>query len=392
MERKVLYLECNSGISGDMTVAALLDLGASAKKLQEGLAKLPIDGYEIKIGRTKKCGIDSCTFSVILHEDHHHHRTFGDIKRIIRSADLEEAVKKRVEKIFYVLAKAEAKVHGVTIDTVHFHEVGAVDSIVDIVGAAICLDDLGIIEVAVSSMSEGCGMVWCQHGQIPVPVPAVAELAAEYGLPLKQTGIEGEMITPTGAAIVAAMRTKQVVLGEYVIKAIGIGAGTKEFAHANILRAMLIEEQTGSDDVWVLETNVDDLSGEQLGFLQEQLLKEGARDAFFSSIYMKKSRPAYKLTVLCDELVIERMEGLIFRESTSIGIRRFRANRTVLERRTEEVDTQWGKTQIKVCRYAGQTFYYPEYEAMLPIAQAAGLGYRELYDSIVRKAEEKFGE
>jgi len=403
MIQKILYLECNSGISGDMTVSALLDLGASEERLRSELAKLPVDGYELKVEQTKKCGISCLRFHVLLKEEHHHHhhenehrlhhhhhRTYKDIQEMIEGSKLQKAIKEKSQKIFYILAKAEAAVHGTTIEAVHFHEVGAVDSIVDIVGAAICLVDLGIEEIAISPLTEGCGTVWCQHGEIPVPVPAVLKLAETHGLPIKKTDIQGEMITPTGAAIVAAMRTRELP-EEFIIQKTGIGAGTKDFPHANILRAMLITPQYPADSIWVLETNVDDFSGEQLGFLQEKLMHSGAKDVFFTPIYMKKSRPAYKLTVLCDSAITDQIENLIFQESTSIGIRRYPANRTVLERRIEKISTNLGDALVKVCTYGGKTFCYPEYESIRTIGKKSNKSYHEIYNTIKGKAEENLG-
>ena len=390
MKAKTLYLEGSSGISGDMTVAALLDLGASEQVLRTELGKLQLDEYELKITRAMKCNIDACVFSVETKETHHH-RTFGDIQNLIWGSTLTDKVKKCAGKIFHVLAKAEASVHNVPIKEVHFHEVGAIDSIVDIVGVAICLEDLGIEDIVVGTLTEGCGTIWCQHGEIPVPVPAVLELIKTYGLPIKQTDIKGEMITPTGAAIAAAMRTKDILSDEFVVHSVGIGAGTKDFPHANILRAMIIEEIAKEDDVWVLETNIDDMSGEQLGFLQERILKAPARDVFCESIYMKKNRPAYRLTVICDEEHISDIEALIFKESTSIGIRRFRANRTVLERRIEVIESACGEVRVKLCQYAGQTLIYPEYEDVRALAQQENRGYQDIYDEVRRKAEKQFG-
>ena len=389
MKTKTLYLEGSSGISGDMTVAALLDLGASEQVLRTELSKLSIAGYQLEVTRAKKCNIDACVFSVIA-EDTHHHRTFGDIQQLIEDSTLNDKVKQCAGKIFYVLAKAEATVHGVPIQEVHFHEVGAIDSIVDIVGVAICLNDLDIKDIVVGTLTEGCGTIHCQHGEIPVPVPAVLELVKTYGLPIRQTDIKGEMITPTGAAIAAAMRTKDVLPSEFIIQSTGIGAGTKDFPHANILRAMIIEELVDKEDIWVLETNVDDMSGEQLGFLQEQILAAKARDVFFGSIYMKKNRPAYCLTVICDEEYIATIEELIFKESTTIGIRRFLANRTVLERRVEVMEVAGEKVKVKLCHYGGKTFVYPEYEDVRRLAQEINSGYKDTYDSIIRKAEEQF--
>ena len=343
-----------------------------------------------EIGRTKKNGIDSCAFRVHVWEEHQPHRSYGDIEQMIMESELEETVKSLAVKIFYVLAKAEAKVHGVTTETVHFHEVGAVDSIIDIVAAAVCIRDLGITQTAVGTLREGCGTTWCQHGEIPIPVPATAELLAQYGLPVALTDTEGEMITPTGAAIAAALRSRELLPQEMEIRNIGIGAGTKDFLHANILRAMIVSEIRKPEDVWVLETNVDDCSGEQLGFLQEELLKLGVKDVIYLPVYMKKNRPAYLLQVLCQDDMAEAAEDMIFRESTSIGIRRYRAGRNVLERKMERIPTKYGDIRMKICYRSNQVYTYPEYEDIKRAAQREGAGYREVYEAAVREAGELF--
>lgn len=263
-----LYLECYSGISGDMTVAALLDLGADQQVLLEGLESLNLPGYQLKIGRVKKNGIDACDFDVILdepehdhehhhdhehehhhdhdHEHHHHHdhvhRNIGDIFAIIDQSKISDRAKQTAKDIFRIIAAAESKAHGIAEDQVHFHEVGAVDSIVDIVSAAICLDNLDITEAVVSDLYEGCGYVHCQHGLMPVPVPAVVNIAADNALRLRLTQTRGEMITPTGTAIAAYLSKGGKLPESFVIEKIGLGAGKKDFATANILRAFLIRD------------------------------------------------------------------------------------------------------------------------------------------------------
>ena len=249
-DENTLYLECRSGISGDMTVAALLDLGATEEHLREELRKLPVDGYEIQVKKVVKSGLQVSDFDVILeHEapahthDHMHthvHRSWADIEKMLLESDLKPRVKALSLQMFRTVAEAEAHVHGRSIAEVHFHEVGAVDSIVDIVGTAACLDELNVDKVLVSELTEGCGHVHCQHGELPVPVPAVLEIAAAHHLTLHQMDQEGEMVTPTGAAI-AALSEGQCP-GAYCVKKIGMGAGKREYKTTNILRAMLIEE------------------------------------------------------------------------------------------------------------------------------------------------------
>lgn len=429
-KEKILYLECYSGISGDMTVGALLDLGASRERLMKELEKLGIGGYHLHFGRTQKCGIDAYDFDVHLEEeehdhthdhdhghghDHHHshvHRNVHDIYQIIDRLEDEET-RRLAKEMFRLMAEAESRAHGLPVEQVHFHEVGAVDSIVDIVGTAVCIRDLGISRVAVSPLSEGRGYVKCQHGVMPVPVPATAGIAAACGLTLRLTDNEGEMVTPTGAAISGCLRTEQELPERYIIEKIGVGAGTKDFKNANILRAMILvpeeEEQTEKeqkqsgkaepgfsgtqepDSMYVIETNIDDCSGEALGFLMECLLEEGAADVWYTPAVMKKSRPAYVLHTLCRRAQIEDMEGLIFSHTTTIGIRRYPVERTVLNRRVEEMDLPLGKLAVKVCSFRGEERFYPEYESIARISRETGMGFAEVYHLARSQAEEAAG-
>lgn len=390
--KRILYLEGSSGISGDMTVSALLDLGASREKLENELRKLPLEGYRLVIGRTQKNGIDACAFYVELDENVSQPlRDYRQIRELLMDSELEERVKLLSLQIFAVLAKAEAKVHGTDAEHVHFHEVGAVDSIVDIVAAAVCFTDLDIGRVAVGTLLEGKGTTWCQHGRIPVPVPATAELVREYGLPMKIEDVDGEMITPTGAAIAAVLRNCTLP-EQFVIERIGIGSGVKDFPHANILRAMILQEEDGDqarnqgeDQVMVLETNVDDCSGEILGYVQEILMKNGALDAVYRPILMKKSRPAYQLQVICGRENEEKIEEIIFRETTTIGIRKYPAQRKVLERRMETMDTPYGEIRVKVCRFKEEETAYPEYEDIKRCCERTGAAFREVYGAAAGK-------
>lgn len=430
-EERILYLECNSGISGDMTVGALLDLGASKERLKKALDSLGVDGYHLHFGRKMKCGIDAFDFDVHLEEDdgpshghhheqsheHHHehnhnhenshehqedkklhahvHRNLKDIMEIICRLDAGEEVKELANRIFFIVAEAESKAHGVPVEEVHFHEVGAIDSIVDIISTAFCLSDLGISKVIISPLAEGQGYALCQHGVMPVPVPATANIASAYGLRFKFTEHDGEMVTPTGAAIAAALDSKEELPKYYTIKKIGLGAGNKEFKQANILRAMLIcpedkkEEQMlpKSSDLWVLETNLDDCSGEALGFVMDLLLEEGAKDVWYTPAYMKKNRPSYVLHILCEETYRRKMEDTVFSHTTTIGIRRYPVERTVMERCIEEKETSLGSAQIKVCTYEGKKRCYPEYESVRKICREQGLGFMEVYHQIKQETE-----
>lgn len=444
MEEKILYLDCASGISGDMTVGALLDLGASREKLEMALKSLGVSGYHLHFGRTKKCGIDAYDFDVHLEEEEHHHdqdhehshkeelhehdhshdehahdhnhahehthdhmhphvhRNIHDIFEIIDRLDASERVKELARRMFEIVAKAESKAHAVPVSEVHFHEVGAIDSIVDVISAAFCLEDLGIHRVVVSPLSEGHGFARCQHGLMPVPVPATANIAAAEGLEFTLRDVEGEMVTPTGAAIAAAFRTEKALPKKYQIEKIGIGAGNKDFAHANILRAMIltdktVEAETGKDGhdespMWVMEANLDDCTGEALGFAMELLLKAGARDVWYTSAYMKKNRPAYVLHVLMTAEKREELEQLIFSCTTTIGVRRYPVERTILPREVREIRTRYGEAKVKLCRRGGVDMCYPEYESVRAICLETGKSFQEVFRAVMEdgtKAVEK---
>ena len=421
-----LYLECTSGISGDMTVAALLDLGADREVLKESLKSLPVGGFRTEITRVKKSGLDACDFSVILEQDnhdhdmeylhgseksytghhehshevnheHHHghthshehpheHRGMKEITEIIQKSEMTARAKKMAMRVFDILAQAESKAHGVPVEEVHFHEVGAVDSIVDIAAIAICMDNLDISNVIVPVLYEGTGFIRCQHGQIPVPVPAVTHIAETHKLKLKITDIQGELVTPTGAAVVAAFRTSDRLPEDFTILKTGIGAGKRQYRCPGILRAMLIRETTDlqiKDIIWKLETDMDDCGGEMMGHVMNLLMANGAREVHYTPIYTKKNRPAYTLTVICKESEREKLENLIFSETTTIGIRRVEMERTILQREIQKKDTPVGTTIVKACTLPdGNIRYYPEYENVAELAERNQLSFRETYDRI----------
>lgn len=423
---KTLYLECYSGISGDMTVAALLDLGADREVLKESLKSLPVGGFRTEITRVKKSGLDACDFSVILEQDnhdhdmeylhgseksytghhehshevnheHHHghthshehpheHRGMKEITEIIQKSEMTVRAKKMAMRVFDILAQAESKAHGVPVEEVHFHEVGAVDSIVDIAAIAICMDNLDISNVIVPVLYEGTGFIRCQHGQIPVPVPAVTHIAETHKLKLKITDIQGELVTPTGAAVVAAFRTSDRLPEDFTMLKTGIGAGKRQYRCPGILRAMLIQETTDlqiKDIIWKLETDMDDCGGEMMGHVMNLLMANGAREVHYTPIYTKKNRPAYTLTVICKESEREKLENLIFSETTTIGIRRVEMERTILQREIQKKDTPVGTAIVKACTLPdGNIRYYPEYENVAELAERNQLSFRETYDRI----------
>ena len=417
-----LYLECTAGISGDMTVAALLDLGADQDVLMKALNSIPVKGFSIEIGRVKKAGIDCCDFRVILdehhenhdhdmeylhghHEEHHHgeeaqthvhshahsheHRGIQEIKYILAGCNMTKNAGNLAERIFHILAEAEAKAHNVPIEQVHFHEVGAIDSIVDIVAVAVCLDNLKIDQVIVPKLCEGTGTVRCQHGVLPVPVPAVANILKTHALKVEIMNVQGEFVTPTGAAIVAAIRTGDKLPKEFSIKETGIGAGKRNYERPSMLRAMLIEaDSQEKDTIYKLESNVDDCTGEALGYVMERLFEAGARDVHYMPVFMKKNRPAWQLNVICKKEDIQKLEQIIFQETTTIGIRRMEMERTVLERELETVQTPYGQAVVKKCRIGEQTRLYPEYDSVAAICGQSGLSFQEAYQMIVEQCRE----
>ena len=275
-----------------------------------------------------------------------------------------------------------------SVDQVHFHEVGAVDSIVDIVAAAVCLDDLDVSDVVITELVEGCGTVRCQHGVLPVPVPAVANIAANEGLPMSVSSVRGELVTPTGAAIAAAVRTKSALPERFVIKKVGIGAGKRSYERPSLVRAMLIEAASSADVatphggpfVWKLETEVDDCSGEALGYAMERLFAVGAREAHYVPVFMKKNRPAYQIQVLCAEEDIAALEQVLFEETTTIGVRRTPMQRTVLSREIVPIETAFGSMRAKrVALPDGAVRLYPEYEDVARASREHEVTYQEAY-------------
>lgn len=426
---QTLFLECNSGISGDMTVGALLDLGADEAVLKRALDSMMLPGYHIEISRVKKAGLDVCDFLVKLdgeqenhdhdmeylhghehthsHEDGHNHghihghshghshsgthqhghRGLQEIKELIYGADITGTARATALRIFDILAQAEAQAHGLPVEEVHFHEVGAVDSIVDIVAVAVCLDNLHITEVIVPYLCEGQGTVRCQHGILPVPVPAVANIVQNHGLRIHMTGVHGELVTPTGAAIAAAIRSKEQLPECFRIQKIGMGAGKRSYERPSILRAMLLcpEDRGRIDSVIKLEANIDDCTGEVLGYVMDCLMEHGARDVHYVPVFMKKNRPAYQLTVICGEEEVEALENIIFRETTTIGIRRVKMERTVLPREMKKVHLSIGEMGVKECTLPdGTVRKYPEYETAAELAGSTGKALQEVLD-IYRK-------
>lgn len=385
--RDKLYLECYSGISGDMTVAALLDLGADEQVMREALDSLSLPGFRVEIRRVRKSGIDACDFNVILDREHEN-RGLEEIKRIIGRGRMTEGARNLAVRIFEILAEAESGACNVPADQVHFHEAGAVDSIADIVAAAVCIDNLGIREVLIPLLCEGMGTIRCRHGILPVPVPAVANIVKLYGLPVRIVEAEGEFVTPTGAAIAAAVKTSETLPKDFFIEKVGIGAGKRNYESSGILRAMIIREKTGErDTIFKLEANIDDSTGETLGYAMGQLFEAGAKDVHYMPVFMKKNRPAWQLNVICSREDIQKLEHIIFRETTTIGIRRVEMERTVLGREQKTVSTPLGEAQVKACRAGELKKFYPEYDSVAKLAKDNDVPFSYVYQLVQKQCE-----
>ena len=394
---KYLYFDGSCGISGDMTVAALLDLGASRQKLDKAIESLHLEGFHYHIERKNSYSIAGLDFDVHLHhhdnphkehyhehhheDDHHHeHRHLSDVYAIIDKADISEKAGELAKNIFLIVAEAEAKAHCITIEEVHFHEVGAIDSIVDIISAAVLLDDLAIDNVIVKGLSEGTGTIMCQHGQLPVPVPAVLNIAQSHQIPLITTENKGEMVTPTGIAIVAALKPQNKLPTTYRILKSGIGLGKRDFGHANFLRALIIEDVPDEADVYVLESNIDDSTPELLGLAMEKIFAAGAYDVHFEPCYMKKNRPAYILRVVAPADKLEAVEYAVLKYTTTIGLRKYPVERTCMERKIIKVGLKFGEVEVKISTYKDIVRVQPEFESVKKLSEETGKDFQFIYN------------
>ena len=435
---KKLYLDCTSGISGDMFVAAMIDLGADLEALERALQSVSDDGFHTEVRRVKKSGIDCCDFNVVLdalHENHDHdmeylyghddshchgeehdhchchgeghdhchcheeehehghsHRGLAEIREIIAACDMTETAKDIAYDIFDVIAAAESAAHNLPPEEVHFHEVGALDSIVDVISAAVTFDSLGIRDVIIPKLYEGTGMVRCQHGLMPVPVPAVANIVSAFSFPLEITEAKGEYVTPTGAAIAAVLCTDHSLPKAFTITQTGMGAGKRAYTdRPGILRAMMIEteEEGGKEEIIKLETDIDDCSGEVLGYTMKKLLKAGAKDVHYTPVFMKKNRPGWELTVIAAKDDVEELEQIIFGETTTIGIREMKVERTCLPREEKEVVTPYGTASAKGVEVKGRIKWYPEYKTVKKLAKKHKVSFAEVFDAVKRAAEKR---
>ena len=396
---KTLYLDCGMGAAGDMLTAALLELFDEPNKMVRELAKLQIPGVRFLAERTQKCGIYGTHMRVIvwdmeedehLHSHHHHHdhdhghdhhhaHTHGgmaDIAHIISHLNISDKVRRDVLAVYDLIAQAESHAHGVPVNQIHFHEVGTMDAIADVTAVCYLMDKLGIDKVYASPVHVGSGQVRCAHGILPVPAPATAHILR--GVPIYGGEIKGELCTPTGAALLKHFVSEFGKMPPMTVDAVGYGMGTKDFPAANCVRAMLGHTDDSHDSITELSCNLDDMTGEEIGFAMEQLLAAGALDVYTTAIGMKKNRPATMLTVLCRNEQKEEMVRLIFRHTTTLGIREAEFSRYTLQRHFETVETPYGPVRRKVVSGYGVTRSKAEYEDLAKIAREQGKGLREL--------------
>jgi hypothetical protein len=385
---RIAYLDCASGISGDMTLGALIDAGVDLAAISAGLDSLGLPGVKLSTKEVKKKGFRA-TQLVVEHTPEHAHRHLHHIVKMIDAGQLTPRQQDLAKRIFQRLAEAEAKVHGTTIEKVHFHEVGAVDSIADIVGSAIAWDLLAVDRIVASPVPTGGGIITIAHGRSSVPAPATAELLR--GVPLVESAVQCELTTPTGAAILSTLVDSYGPLPSMKIERIGYGAGQRDLPEQpNVLRLFVGEtaDPLASDQVWVLETNLDDVSGELVGYCTTRLWEAGALDVYTTAIQMKKNRPGVTLSVLCEPAKIEKLEKILFRETTTLGVRRWPVSRHKLERKPHRVETPWGPVEGKLGWIAGQApSFSPEFEACSRIAREQNVPLKDVYEAAQKAFE-----
>ena len=388
MKKDILYFDIIGGISGDMTLASLLDLGVPKEIFLQELNKLNMDNeFEIEIDYKYENGIKGTKVNVITKEQYCH-RNLIDVYDIIDNSRLNNNIKERAKEIFMIVAKSEAKVHGTTIDKIHFHEVGAIDSIVDIVGSCILLDLLNIDKVYSTSVPLGSGFIQCAHGVIPAAAPATVEILKN--IPVKFNHVKGECTTPTGAAIIKTICDEFIDELDFNTKKIGYGVGHKKFEKPNILRVALAQEDEHNEVVYEIVANIDDMSSEIYSYLFEKIMDEGALDVFTESIFMKKNRPAYKISILTKKKDLNKFIKLLLTETSTFGVRYKEYNRAKLDRKFIEVDTVYGKIKVKLGYYNNKLIKLkPEYEQCKLISKTLNIELREVYNEINKSINEK---
>lgn len=378
-----IYFDCFSGISGDMTLGAFIDLGVPVTWLKEALSRLPLENFDITVEDISRNGIKAK--NVFVHDgENAHPMDYNKIKSLIGSSPLSENVKNLSLTIFEKIAGAESKIHGCPKETIHFHEVGGIDAVVDIVGTALCVDYLGIKKITASKIPTGRGFVNCSHGTIPVPAPAT--IAILKGIPVYGVDIDKEIVTPTGAAIVAALSESFGDMPEMIVDNIGYGSGKRELSgQPNLLRIVAGEyqENTDHEEIVIIETAIDDMNPEIYGYLMERLFDDGALDVYWQPVYMKKNRPGIVVTVLCTAEKREALVDRILAETTTSGVKFFNAKRKILERNVIEIDTCFGKIPAKeIIGADGIASVVPEYEECRRIALKQNLPIKDVYEKI----------
>jgi uncharacterized protein (TIGR00299 family) protein len=391
---KIAYFDCFSGVSGDMILGALLDAGLDIRELEAGLGKLKISGYKLKVERTARRGISGTKFSVDIIEQNVERR-LKDIVEIINQSDLDGDIKDLSKKTFKELATVEASIHGKSIDEIHFHEVGGLDSIIDVIGSLIGIKKLGIEATYSSKIHVGTGFLECQHGVLPVPAPAT--LALLKGIPIYSTGIEAELATPTGVCVLKTLSHDFGIMPEMKVEKVGYGAGSRELEIPDLLRVYVGETNQGEyekDEVILVETNIDNMNPELLGYASEILLKQGVLDVFMTPIFMKKNRPGTMLSVLTTRDRLDEILSTIFKEMTTLGVRIHHLERKRLSREIISMKTRFGEIKVKIGKIGNQIKNIaPEYESCKEIAVRQGIPLKDVYDEAKEAARKAlFGE
>ena len=400
---KILYFDCFSGISGDMVLGAMTDAGIDIEAVRKELKKLDMKGYDLKVSRVKRKGIKGTKLDVIVDEKKHlHHTSYKDIKRLIERSRLSKKIKEDSLSIFKNIAEAEAKIHRTSVDNVHFHEVGAVDSIVDVVGAAICINILSPDIILSSPINTGMGMVKTEHGILPVPAPATAEMLK--GFPSYSSDIRFELATPTGVGIITTMAKSSNTMPNMKTNAIGYGAGSKDFTDSPNLLRIMIGETTPStplfkkggmggfeqDSITVIESNIDDMNPQFYDHIMNNLFKGGALDVFLTPIIMKKNRPAVKITLISEIDNANNLADILLSETTSFGLRMYKTERVKLKREIKVIKTEYGNAKVKIGKRNSKIIkVVPEYEDCKRIAEEKGISIREAYDKVKASAKQK---
>ncbi|MDZ7261262.1 MAG: nickel pincer cofactor biosynthesis protein LarC [candidate division KSB1 bacterium] len=384
MNLRIAYFDCFAGISGDMILGALIDAGLPLEVLRTELTRLNLTGFEISTRQVKKHGLRATKVAVTTSETHPH-RNLRDIEEIIERSSLSQSITEKALKIFRRIAEAEAGIHGTTIEDIHFHEVGAIDAIVDIVGSLIGLEQLGVAEVFSSPIRLGSGTVKAMHGILPLPAPATLELTKNY--PVIKTEISAELTTPTGAAILTTLASPYREPPEMIVQHIGYGAGTRDLEEIpNLLRVFIAQRKSGyqMDQAFLVETNIDDMNPEFYPYLIEKILAQGAMDAYLTPVIMKKGRPGIVFSALTDFSCLDTIIATLYQETTTLGVRINPVGRKKLPRTIEEIDTPLGKVKVKVIEWEGKKKITPEYEECKRIAQEKKIPLARVYEIINR--------